>query len=167
MQEKSGKNRKDREETSDDYAHDVKSPGPLREFLKGLISSERALVPFDIREVAYVAVHLPSRWTWTAESLEAVLGEIVEFSTEPESAREYLDERLSGPFAAWMAEHGRGFEAGLSDYCLRMDLAMPDAERVIVLKAVLVRLYDVACQPADHPCPKPESLPAAWRRNAS
>ncbi len=155
-----------REPTSGDLAFNAKQPGPFHDFLRDLFAGGRDPEAYDLREAGYIAAHLPPRWTWTAESLDAVRDEIIGFSSDPSTACAFLDDRLSGPFAGWMSEHGGGFVSDLPGWCERMDMPMPDLARIATLKAVMIRLYDVACEARPVVLPS-ESLPAAWRRNVS
>ena len=129
---------------SDELAHDVKAQGPFREFLRDIISPRRDPSIYDLREMAYVVTFIPPRRSWSTEALDAARDEIVGFSVDPASAERYLDRRLGMGVGEWMEENAGGFVSGLRRFCARMDLAMPDLARVIVLKAVLVRLHDVA-----------------------
>ncbi|MEI6510885.1 MAG: hypothetical protein WCO25_02465 [Candidatus Uhrbacteria bacterium] len=159
--------RKTRAPSSDDFAHDVNVPGPLRDLRKILDGNGAPGAPFTQNETAIVFAWLPPRQVWNADALAAVRSEIEECAADPEAARAFVDERLSTPFAERVREHVEAFANALPSWFRRMSDAMPDTSRVIVLQSAVLLLYDLAgCSSVRTP-PNPESLPAAWRRNAS
>lgn len=153
--------------TSDEFAHDANATGPLQNLRKRLDAFGADGAPYTEDETAIVFVWLPPMRSWDEDDLAAARPEIEQFSREPETARQFIAERLSSPFAAAMRDHLDGFAAALPSWFRRVNAPAPSAERVVVLQAAVLRLYDLAVLPAEHVAPSPESLPAAWRRNAS
>ncbi len=153
--------------SSDDCAHDATTPGPYRDFRRSLFAPGQNPVPYGENEIAYVSAHLPPHATWTDGGLADVRDEIVGFSVNPEVAAAYVEARLDVPFSLGMRQRADTFVSGLVHFFDRVNAVPPNGERVIVLKAAFLRLYDLACVPGPTARSSPESLPAAWRRNAS
>jgi len=159
------KGKKVRNPSSDDFAHDVNVPGPLRNLRRGLDGQGIPDAPYTQDETAIIFAWLPPRRSWSADDLARARTEIEEYSKNPESAVEFLQGRLSTPFASYMREHAEAFEAALPSWFARVNAPVPDARRVLVLQAAVLRLYGLARETRPSSPPLPEALPAAWRRN--
>lgn len=153
--------------TSDEFAHDANATGALRDLRKRLDASGMDGAPYTEDETAIVFVWLPPMRSWDGDDLAEAQPEIERFSREPETARQFVADRLSSPFAAAMRDHIDGFSAALPSWFRRVNAPAPSVERVVVLQAAVLRLYDLAVLPATHVATLPESLPAAWRRNVA
>mgnify|MGYP007062769564 CR=1 FL=1 len=149
--------------SSDDFSHDGSVAGPLRDLRKALDGHGSPDAPFTEDETAIVCAWLSPRQIWDADALADAREEIEGFARDPALARAFLEERLSGPFATWMREHADNFANALPSWFRRVNAPVPDANRVAVLQAFLVVVYDLAGIPAGHVAPPPDSLPAAWR----
>ena len=129
-----------------DYHHDATTPGPFKDFRASLISPRTGMAPYDRRELGYVAVCLPPRSAWTQKALEATREDIMTFSRDPGSARAYVEARLSNPFSAFMRELVSSFKEEMESCYEVYNVPPPKPDRVEILTAVFLRLYDVAAK---------------------
>ena len=153
--------------SSDDLAHDMCVAGPLQNLRKALDRRGSPDAPFTEEETAIIFAWLPPRRRWDADRLAELREEIEEFSRDPGSARDFVAERLAFPFASRMRDYVEDFARSLPSWFRRVNAPVPDAERVLVLQAVVLCLHDLSASPAGHSAPVPESLPPQWQRCAS
>lgn len=159
--------RLDRGPTSREFAHDAFVVGALRNLRKILDGSGADGAPYTEDETAIVFVWLPPMRSWEEDALDAARPDVELFSREPETARQFIADRLSSPFAADTRRHVEGFAAALPSWFRRVNAPAPSAERVVVLQAAVLRLYDLGVLPAVRDSGFFDRLPAAWRRNSS
>lgn len=137
----------DRDDEAEDTAvgsHDAIADGPFRAFYKRISTLGSPPGPLTEVEIANIAAYLPQDSAWEARALDDVYDEIVGFAVDPAVARAYLRERTRGPLAHNMRVYAATFRSRLPSYCRATNQPMPDANRVYALKAILLRLYDVA-----------------------
>lgn len=160
--------RRARGPSSDDFAHDMNFPGPLRELRKRLDGSGSPEAPYTENETAIICAWLPPKQAWGKEGLSEAEPEIVEFSRDPASADAFVTERLASPFGGRMRELLESFETSLPSWFRRVNDTVPPPERAMVLKAALLRLYDLTGrQGVPENVSSSDSLPSQWRRIAS
>lgn len=154
--------------TSEEYASAATMPGPFFDFRRRLWNPRWVPAPFDRRELTYVSFALPKGARWTDGGLAETFDEIVEFSLCPGLARAFVDERLSNPFSGRMRDLADEFADEMPDFFGGLyDVPAPSPERVVVLTAVFLRLYDAATEANVASLPPSGSIGVHSTRRAS